>query len=188
MNMFKKIGIIFMACFMLIGMTGCSKPKNETMSREDVRNYEKQNVLNDYMIIWKQRELMQSRLSSVGIDITNSSASNSNLTLKQSAAFAVAYFYFMDNINEVATERLKADEKYLDKFDDDYLDYLALMKAYTKAYKNDKPTIDAILEGEKMEDFSKMKSFILSAMIADNSYKKIDIPVQKIQEARNSVK
>ncbi len=188
MNIFKKLGIIFMACFMVIGMTGCSKPKNEAMSREDVRNYEKQNALNDYMMIWKKRELLQSRLSSVGLDITNNSASNTELTLEQSAAFAIAYYYFMNDINDIATERLKADEKYLDKFDNDYLDHLALMKAYAKAYKKDKPTIEAILDGKSTADISEMKSFILSAKIADNSYNKIDVPVQKIQEAKNSVK
>lgn len=188
MRIFKRIGIIFMACFMVIGMTGCSKPKNEAMSREDVRNYEKQNALNDYMMIWKRREVLQSRLSSVGLDLTDENSSNKELTMEQSAAFAVAYYYFMNDINDIATERLKADEKYLDRFDDDYLDYLAMMKAYTKAYKKDKPTIEAILDGKSTADISKMKSFILSAMIADNSYKKIDVPVQKIQEARNSVK
>lgn len=189
MRIFKRIGIIFMACFMVIGMTGCSKtPKIEKPTKADIRNYEKQNILSDYIWFWKAKEKMNKSLAGQNIDVMGLIDGSAQLSEQQTKALNKAGAVYMKDLYDHASKRDTVEKDHLQAFDEDYLDHLALVRAYITDYKKDKQDIEDIASGKSSKDVMSMPTFTLALAIYWNTHKKIDVPVQKIQEARNSVK
>lgn len=132
-RLFKAV-ICLLLCFSLLGC----KQSIDSSKTMDYSEVELSNVQNDYELIQKAEDIYE----------TNMKKADTN-TQKQ-----VVTVKYLDDVYQIASNRVNLDLEILDAFSDKYMDYVATMQAYSEIYLEER---NELVSNSKLTSISAAK-------------------------------